>query len=72
MSDMAELNLKMYDFARRWADGLTLAVSGVSLADCIAYDVLSVIGRQLLEAQEPKPSEKPSEAQASDKKRTTP
>lgn len=64
MNDLADLNLKMYDFARRWADGVDLIVSGVALADCIAYDVLSVIGRQLLEGQEPPALETHSEGQS--------
>ncbi len=52
MNEMQNLNQKMYDFVRGWAQGATLTASGVALADCIAYDVLSVLGRQLLEGQE--------------------
>ena len=55
----------MYDFARHWGDGADLNVSGVSLPDCLAYDVLSVIGRQLLSGSEqPEAVVQSAEAQA--------
>ena len=57
MTDLQELNVKMYEFARQWAAGADLNMSGVSLADCITYDVLSVLGRQLLIATEQTPTE---------------
>lgn len=53
MNGMQALNQKMYEFVKHWADGADLELSGVSLPDCIEYDVLSVIGRQLLEEQNP-------------------
>ena len=31
--------------AATWADGLGLEYAGVSLADCVAYNVLSTLGR---------------------------
>ncbi len=63
MNKMQELNQKLYDFVQRWADGATLLVDGVSLPDCIEYDVLSVIGRQLVEGQE-QPAAQPVEVPA--------
>lgn len=53
MGELAELNQKMYEFVDEWAEGVNLMVSGVSLPDCMAYDALSVLGRQLLNAAEP-------------------
>ena len=50
MSELKELNEKLYDFVQHWHDGVTLEMSGVSLPDCIEYDVLSVVGRQLVNA----------------------
>jgi len=65
MNEQMELNKRMYDFAQHWGDGADLNVSGVSLPDCLAYDVLSVIGRQLLSGSEqPEAVVHPAEAQA--------
>ena len=36
--------------AAEWADGLGLEYAGVSLADCVAYNVLSTLGRIALGA----------------------
>ncbi len=60
MNEMQDLNVKMYQFVKGWAQGATMTASGVALADCIEYDVLSVIGRQLVEGQE-QPAAQPVE-----------
>ena len=52
-----EMNQKLYDFVRRWRDSAQLMIGGVNLADCMAYDVLSVVGRQIVNSQ-PQPGER--------------
>ena len=55
--DSAELSNQ--EIARTWHAGIDLTFAGVNLADCMTYDVLSVLGRawlsdankQALEAQ---------------------
>lgn len=60
LESMSELNKKMYDFVQRWAEGANLTMSLVSLPDCMAYDALSVIGRQLLGGPD-QPEQKPED-----------
>ncbi len=45
-----ELNQSLYDFVREWVEKSRLALSGVNVADCMAYDALSVVGRQIVNA----------------------
>ena len=47
-----ELNQKLYDVVREWCINARLVMSGVNLADCMAYDALSVMGRQIISAQD--------------------
>ncbi len=57
-----EMNQSLYAFVREWVAKSRLALSGVNVADCMAYDALSVVGRQIVNSL-PEPDTPQPEAQ---------
>lgn len=45
MISKADAEAANWSIVKHWADGLGLEYVGVSLADCVAYNMLSTLGR---------------------------